>query len=193
MSVAELSEQTELLGFPLHRVAIGKIESGNRSGKLDLSELTILAAALDIPPVLLIYPDQAAGDVEVLPSVVETSWEALLWFTGESEYLYPQVGSTRHVEALERLRALRRHEDLRGQFQVATWRADDAFRGAGDENTPQVQRLTDKADRIGDEIVELRKQMTAFGISLSYVMDPNLAKDGPTFAVGTPGEGASDG
>jgi hypothetical protein len=55
------------LAYPVSRVAIGKIENNHREGKFDLSELVVLAAALGIPPVMLVYPDLPHGTVEVLP------------------------------------------------------------------------------------------------------------------------------
>lgn len=79
----ELSIRTYELGYPVTRVAISKIESNSRAGKLDLGELVSLAAALDIPPVLLLYPGYPDLDVEVLPSLKKvTSSLAARWFSG---------------------------------------------------------------------------------------------------------------
>jgi transcriptional regulator with XRE-family HTH domain len=82
MSVPQLAERTRELGYPIHRVAIGKIESGNRLGKLDTSELLILAKALEVPALWLLFPDMLDGEVEVTPGVSESSEQAALDFCG---------------------------------------------------------------------------------------------------------------
>ncbi|MGI1849925.1 helix-turn-helix domain-containing protein [Rhodococcus ruber] len=83
LTAVELSEKTASLGYPVSRIAISKIEQGKRAGKMDLSELLVLARALAVPPVLLIYPDLKDGPVEVIPGQTISSFYALRWFTGE--------------------------------------------------------------------------------------------------------------
>lgn len=80
MTVQQLADQTRELGYPMHRVAIGKIESGNRGGKLDTSELLILAKALDVQPLSLLYGSDDETGVEAVPGVVMANGEAALDF-----------------------------------------------------------------------------------------------------------------
>ncbi len=80
MTVQQLADRTRELGYPMHRVALGKIESGNRAGKLDTSELLILAKALDVQPLSLLYGGDPGGDIEVTPGVVMPNGEAALDF-----------------------------------------------------------------------------------------------------------------
>ncbi|OBJ53439.1 transcriptional regulator [Mycobacterium sp. 1423905.2] len=87
LTAAGLAERTAELGYPVSRVAIGKIETGHREGKMDLAELLVLAAALAIPPVMLIYPGVPHGPVEVLPGLECDSVDALEWFVGDSPKL----------------------------------------------------------------------------------------------------------
>ncbi|WP_406817393.1 XRE family transcriptional regulator [Mycobacterium sp. M23085] len=87
VSAADLARRTTELGYPISRVAIGKIENGHREGKMDLAELLVLAAALAIPPVMLIYPALPHGSVEVLPGLEVDSVDALEWFVGDSPKL----------------------------------------------------------------------------------------------------------
>jgi len=82
-TAARLSDETAALGFPIHRVAIGKLENGHRGAKFDVTELAVLARALGVPPVQLLYPDLIDGPVEVLPGVAAKTGKALRWFTGE--------------------------------------------------------------------------------------------------------------
>lgn len=83
MSAVQLSARTAEFGYPITRGTIAKIESNSRGGKLDLAEIMVLAAALDVPPILLIFPDGPFRRVEVLPEMQDDSIHAAMWFTGE--------------------------------------------------------------------------------------------------------------
>lgn len=77
-----LADRTAEIGTPISRTAISNLENG-RKGTIDLADLTVLAAALRVPPVQLIFPDLIDGPVEVIPNVTVDSHEAMAWFTGE--------------------------------------------------------------------------------------------------------------
>jgi transcriptional regulator with XRE-family HTH domain len=83
MSAVQLSKRTAELGYPITRGTIAKIESNSRNGKLDLTEVMALAAALEVPPILLVYPDGPFKPIEMLPDMPEDSIRAAMWFTGE--------------------------------------------------------------------------------------------------------------
>ena len=87
MTAVDLAERTKELGYPVTRVAITKIENNTRSGKLDIAELLVIAAALGVPPILLLYPVYPYGAVEVLPLPAgdgrASQFAALRWFAGE--------------------------------------------------------------------------------------------------------------
>ena len=78
-----LADETERLGYPISRAAIANYESGRKKG-LDVAELLVLAAALRIPPLTLLFPQLPDGPVELLPGVETTSWDAAAWFSGEA-------------------------------------------------------------------------------------------------------------
>lgn len=80
LSAQGLAERCAKLGAPIHRVTISKIENGR--GRFDLGEWLILARALDVPPMALLFPALPDGEVEALPGVTQTSWEAYRWATG---------------------------------------------------------------------------------------------------------------
>lgn len=82
LTAAELAERTKEFGLPVHRVAISKIETNSRAGKVDLSEVVVLALALGVPPIELLYPALPGGKVEVWPGAETTSIEATQWFSG---------------------------------------------------------------------------------------------------------------
>lgn len=82
LSAAKLSDRTDELGMRITRTVIADLENG-RKKTLDISELVILARALNVPPVQLIYPDLPDGEVEVSPDDNLRSISALQWFSGE--------------------------------------------------------------------------------------------------------------
>ena len=77
-----LSERTRKLGYAIPGATIGKIEANARSGKLEVAELLVLAAALETPPVLLLVPQCPDGSEEVLPGLIAGSDAAARWISG---------------------------------------------------------------------------------------------------------------
>lgn len=86
-----LAARCRELGVPIHRSTITKIEGGR--SRFDLGELLILAAALDVPPLALIYPGLPDAEVETIPGVVQSSWDAYRWATGMTASLFPPAAS----------------------------------------------------------------------------------------------------
>jgi transcriptional regulator with XRE-family HTH domain len=82
LSAVQLAQKASDFGYPISRVAVSKIESGTRAGKLDVAELLVLAAALVIPPVLLLYPGYPDEVVTNLPDRPADSRAAALWCSG---------------------------------------------------------------------------------------------------------------
>lgn len=74
-----LSEKTRELGRPVHRVALPKIEGGERD--ITIQELVGLAVALDISPLTLLVPNVLA-EVEILPGVEVQGVDVVGWWTG---------------------------------------------------------------------------------------------------------------
>jgi hypothetical protein len=84
MSVLRLATRTGELGYPIHRTAIKKIESGERV--VTVPELMILAAALGTTPMAFLVAD-ADAKVEILPGIDVAGAEAAGWFTGSATSL----------------------------------------------------------------------------------------------------------
>lgn len=103
LSAQALADRTSELGYPIGRATISDIENRRRQS-LSVAELLILAAALDISPVALLYGDQFAdGQVEMLPGVQRTAAHAALWCTGEVQRS-DDVGTAQEALTLIRLR-----------------------------------------------------------------------------------------
>ena len=83
LTASELSRRTDELGYKISRGAIAKIEAEVRSGKIDVAEVLVLSAALDIPPALMLFPNFSTdGTHRVLPNVTVRSEDAVRWVAG---------------------------------------------------------------------------------------------------------------
>src|SRR5690606_20596574 len=82
MSAQDLSDACTALGLPFSRSAIANFESGRRP-TLSVAELLVLARALKVPPVLLVFPLGIHEESELSPGDVVDTWEAVQWFGGD--------------------------------------------------------------------------------------------------------------
>lgn len=83
LSAQQLAERCEALGMPAFtRQVIMRLEH-NRRENVSVSELSVLAAALEISPVLLLYPVGLAEQAEYLPGHYAAPFDAARWWSGE--------------------------------------------------------------------------------------------------------------
>ena len=89
LTASELSRRTVDLGYPISRGAIAKIESNLRSGKIDVAEVLVLAAALDIPPVFAavsaVLHRRLSG--QCFPASSRQKTSAVRWMSGQVPFL----------------------------------------------------------------------------------------------------------
>jgi transcriptional regulator with XRE-family HTH domain len=111
-SAQDVADRTAELGYPISRTQIANYESG-RKKNLDIAELLILAAALDVPPLVLLYPDLPAGKVEIIPNEPGNSFDAYLWATGIAPpFLNPGTPS----KGSQLITAVRRRHELMAEL-----------------------------------------------------------------------------
>jgi transcriptional regulator with XRE-family HTH domain len=149
-SQQRLSEELKALGHVLHPTAVLKVEKGTRA--VTVEELLGLAAALNVPPVLLLLPLGEEDVVEITTNSRIHPGLALEWVCGEEAL----VSSRRFViergewlkgsEPLRLYRALRHVEEgLRGA-ETAIRRAEyagdaDSLRDARRAHTDALEAL----------------------------------------------------
>lgn len=77
-----LADRTAELGVKMTRQTITDLENGRRR-YVTTAELAVLAAALNVPPIALLYPGPDYGEyVQVLPGVLTPTIQAVQWFSG---------------------------------------------------------------------------------------------------------------
>ncbi|WP_445395046.1 helix-turn-helix domain-containing protein [Streptomyces sp. LE64] len=83
-SAQDLADRCEGIGYPIPRNVIANMESGRRAS-LPLVEVMVLAKALRMSPISLIYPVGYVDEVRQLPyQDPQPAFDALQWFTGSS-------------------------------------------------------------------------------------------------------------
>jgi len=116
-----LADETARFGYPISRAALANYESGRKKG-LDVTELMTIAVALEVPPLVLLFPDLPDGAVEVMPKLPISSWDAAAWFSGEGPsplHLGDDGGSSpvpRGFALIRAVRALQAQLASVGQF-----------------------------------------------------------------------------
>ncbi|SFC61417.1 helix-turn-helix domain-containing protein [Streptomyces aidingensis] len=125
LTVAELAGACADRGLPVPATTITNLENGRRHS-VDLAEFLVLADALDVPPVSLLYPLASAPSVERLPGQETSTWQALAWFTGETPTTGPAPEGS-HRELLDTFRA---HADAVATALVSTSLAKERRRKA---------------------------------------------------------------
>ncbi|GAA1739111.1 hypothetical protein GCM10009809_38140 [Isoptericola hypogeus] len=140
LSTQDLADRTAELGYPMARASVGNFETRPRS-KIYLQDVVILAAALGVPPVELLYPleplviwtagpglDDAGAyatlrnvSVPMLPGEVEPAHRAAGWFTGgfgrSIEARVAAMGAVARFVERQRLLAMLEGEDEAGELR----------------------------------------------------------------------------
>jgi transcriptional regulator with XRE-family HTH domain len=103
LTAQELAEATAALGYPITRSQIANYESG-RTRSLDIAELLVLAEALDVSALSLLFPGPADHHVEVLPGKVVRTLDAVKRFDGDGAALWPRLKVAALIKELDQIR-----------------------------------------------------------------------------------------
>lgn len=122
-----ISRRTKELSHPLSRTAVSEYRRGVRKS-IPITDLMVLAAALEVPPVAILFPDLATAPTEALPGEFLPSIEALHWFTGEQgkplqrkDHLFSKVPVTKfHTEDSREFKLLRASRKLAEEIRKAS-------------------------------------------------------------------------
>lgn len=189
LTAAKLAEKCAQLGVPeLTAQAIANIETGRRektTGRrrrhVTVEELLILARALDVPPVLLLFPLGHAEQVEVLPGQTVGTWAGLKWFTGEAAFptdtldgVGEHPGAAGIGDMVEEgpvsmtLHLFQRHRDLVREHALLSLKTKEAKESGEDA----LRELVGEFGAVEARLASVRQQMRKHGLT-----PPTLAED----------------
>lgn len=154
-----LADRTAELGHPISRTAISNLEIG-RKHAVDVPELIVLARALGVPPLLLLYPEMPAGKVDVLPGHQTSSWAAAQWFAGRAPYEATDETGKDFFDDADRdnggrlLQLSQQHEDLlKLLYELPS---------AGKDSTGKMVFNRDR-ETVADQIHDIRREIRDLG------------------------------
>lgn len=147
-----LADRTEELGMKVSRSAISDLEGGRRRS-ISVAELMVLAAALEIPPAMLLFPGYPYGRVEALPGVDLLTNEAVNWFSGAMKY-----GGELNSFNRQRFSRLYHLTEEREQTLNALTRL------AGD---PDSDRMESALDQFKRRLIDIEKEIVELGGTVS--------------------------
>jgi transcriptional regulator with XRE-family HTH domain len=154
LSAQSVAEATNALGYPVTRSQIANYENG-RTRSLDVATLLTLASALNVPPVLLLFPGYPDGEVEVLPGRKVTSRQAVEWFSGQARMPGGDSPTNPGIEIIEAIRRYAAEEEgLLGVAELAK-KMDMSDASVARMRQKQLDRMLD----VGQKITELQKQL----------------------------------
>lgn len=135
MSAQQLADRTAELGMPIPRSVLANLESGRRE-TVSVAEVLVLAAALNVAPLDLIFPVGFDKAAEMLPGRMLDPLTATRWLTGEWKLDISDDGTwtMRTPGSGERSSAnlLRYHDELIGQLQAQEAKALKAVKAVAD-------------------------------------------------------------
>jgi len=155
MSAQDLADRCSELGYPIPRSTIANMETRARK-TVPVQEIAVLAAALGVPPVRLLF-DLRAGDaeLEVTPGAMGLPIEAIGWFSGQRD----EVVTAARMERQHRRQAVRAHRAIPELEQLAA-EAEQELMALGESTPEEVELLKDK--RIRD--VSMKRASLNFGL-----------------------------
>lgn len=125
LTAAAVADRTKRLGYPITRSTLAKIESGSRASKLDISELLILALALQTTPASLMYSDAPDGESRISPSSPPfPSGDSYEWWCGETGGIgiWEAEHDSDSIARISSLRRLLRLRKARGRERMRLYR-----------------------------------------------------------------------
>ncbi|MFF4650534.1 helix-turn-helix domain-containing protein [Streptomyces sp. NPDC001380] len=175
MSAQDLSDACAALGFAIPRAVFSNLETGRRAS-LEVAELLVVAKALDVPPLALLFPLSEHATVEALPGQVLPTWDALAWFTGTEHLDTPApAGSARAVldafrEHAETVQVALASHRLAGERRRRAAAAADPRRGTA--HTAAAEQFAQLAAEDLRQLHTLREEMQAQGLPLPALPHP---------------------
>jgi transcriptional regulator with XRE-family HTH domain len=165
LSVKELADRCAKLGWPIKRSVLSNLELSYRE-TVTVPEILILAAALNVAPVLLLFPVGRQEQVEYLPDSAVSPWDAAKWFSGQSDR--PDATPLDNDERVYRLpvQAYADHEHNLNRLSVVQARAKDLRQRARNDvaDPDAVDFAEELVEQYEQSLTRLRQEMRDQGL-----------------------------
>lgn len=193
LSAQALADRCSELGHPLDRSVIAKLEKGIRQ-TVSVADLLVLAKALELPPLALVFPVGYEGETEVLPGRNEHPVTALRWASGEG--VLPARGADDrsaqaqwYKTALFKIRHLLKAEDT---VRYNRRRAKDHWQRATLAESPEAREAYEQMARNADSQVSgqetlLERQRRALQDGGLVAETPSIYGEVPDNLLASPG------
>jgi transcriptional regulator with XRE-family HTH domain len=167
-SAHQLSEECKKLGFNISRNTISDLEN-HRRANFGIPELLVLARALGISPLLLLFRVGVEAEAEVLPGEFRAPFRAAEWFAGLGPYPEPGDGSVVTIPEVydpaeagplalyryaDRLYELERREAHRAAMMAASAEGRPGYMAAADAHQRQADSARAQREAQAAEAVE---------------------------------------
>jgi transcriptional regulator with XRE-family HTH domain len=157
LTANQLSDLTADLGLRISPTVIAKLDSGHRGSVLNVDELLVLAAALNIPPMLLLFPGYPEQEVEFLPGRTALGWEVADWFSGRDRIPSGEGEIGPWNVGIELVQAVDSYSDSKDKIRTAEEMPDDAPYKA-EMLKDAVRQFQESMARIEELSQQLRKE-----------------------------------
>ncbi|MFJ8309824.1 MULTISPECIES: helix-turn-helix domain-containing protein [unclassified Streptomyces] len=163
LSAQTLADRCAALGHPLDRSVIAKLEKGIRQ-TVSVADLLVLAKALDLPPLALVFPVGYEEETEVLPERLEHPVTGLRWASGEGVLPPHQGDKEQNVAsrwcstAVFWIRKLLKDEET---IRYNKQRARDHWLRVATADSPEARQAYEQMARTADEQVAGQEAVVA--------------------------------
>lgn len=155
LSVRALADRTVELGHPVTRQALVNLEGG-RKGTLSIDDLFVIAHALAVNPLYLVFdPLQMGRPLEVLPDLTVPEWEAFRWASSRPSQISSGLYEMDFDEARSLTSTRAKLDDVRSEI----WAFETDLRLL-------VERGQDEAARSLGQLIEARREHEKTLVSL---------------------------
>ena len=169
LTASMLSARCGELGLPIDRNVIAKLENGHRNS-VTADEVYVLAAALGVAPVVLLFGAGTEETAEILPGQHVPSFAATEWFSGAAPLPSPGVTQGRRGWVSEPLSLYRDYEGNRaGEMSCLALAAEVAQQAADADGSRRAELeaaakgARDLARQYHDKIQEILGQLARGG------------------------------
>ncbi|WP_326593869.1 helix-turn-helix domain-containing protein [Streptomyces brevispora] len=157
MSAQQLADECARLGMPIQRSVIANFENGRRAN-ISIAEVMVMAAALRVAPIYLLFPIGQQREIEGLPGMPADPYAWATWFTGESRGVGDKRLSEEEPKPLEPVRELWPVLEEIAHYKSAIIEAKERLGEDGLASAERADEVLKRARARWDEAMSMRER-----------------------------------